>query len=401
MFEDNRNNIDQDMIFRSILDEGQEPVPSHIWDGIETGLVKIEKKRKAVIWFRRSAIAIAAAAALAFGVIFNWNPKDEFVRPATSADMIAVVEPAITPEKATISQPTTISTSAEKEERGNNMLAMAVPVSETKIENKVQPAPAEEEAEADTPQNPDRKMIQEEPETQTTTSDSFIDEWPEEKEEVKKVRTSISLSGITGTNSSQNSNRVNPMKRPSISSAPKRTSIRETSTNTTYGIPLSFGIGVKFDFNEHWSLGTGINYTLLTRRFYGSYTTVAKDGSIINTISSDIRNSQHYLGIPVNVYYNILSNGYINLYTYAGGAIEKNIADVYDVMSTSIVHREKVTGIQLSANIGVGMEFLLGRHLGIYIDPSARYYFNCNQPKSIRTAQPLMFGFEMGIRARL
>ena len=57
--------------------------------------------------------------------------------------------------------------------------------------------------------------------------------------------------------------------------------------------------------------------------------------------------------------------------------------------------------MQLSANVGVGVEFMLGRHLGLYIDPSLRYYFNCDQPKSIRTVQPLMLGFELGLRARL
>ena len=37
----------------------------------------------------------------------------------------------------------------------------------------------------------------------------------------------------------------------------------------------------------------------------------------------------------------------------------------------------------------------------MYIDPSLRYYFNCNQPKSIRTVQPLTLGFEMGLRVKL
>ena len=44
---------------------------------------------------------------------------------------------------------------------------------------------------------------------------------------------------------------------------------------------------------------------------------------------------------------------------------------------------------------------MLGKHLGIYLDPSVRYYFNCNQPKSIRTDQPLMLGFEVGARFNL
>ena len=55
----------------------------------------------------------------------------------------------------------------------------------------------------------------------------------------------------------------------------------------------------------------------------------------------------------------------------------------------------------MSAGIGIGVEFMLGKHTGLYIDPSLRYYFNNSQPKSIRTVQPLMLGFEMGMRFRL
>ncbi|MDE5956032.1 MAG: hypothetical protein K2G80_06005, partial [Bacteroidales bacterium] len=91
-------------------------------------------------------------------------------------------------------------------------------------------------------------------------------------------------------------------------------------------------------------------------------------------------------------------------YAYAGGTAEKCISDRYEVLNVTgsrLTHREKVKGIQLSANIGIGAEFMTGEHLGIYIDPSLRYYFNNGQPKSIRTAQPLMLGFEMGLRVRL
>ena len=118
-------------------------------------------------------------------------------------------------------------------------------------------------------------------------------------------------------------------------------------------------------------------------------------------IHSDIRNTLHYIGIPLNAYYDIVDKDRVNLYAYAGGTVEKCVADAYHVLSDSIYHRDNVDGMQLSANVGFGVEFMLGKHLGLYIDPSVRYYFDCNQPKSIRTVQPLMFGFEMGLRARL
>ena len=159
--------------------------------------------------------------------------------------------------------------------------------------------------------------------------------------------------------------------------------------------------GVKIDFAPRWSVGIGLNYSLLSRRFYGTYTKVGENGSILKDVSSDIRATQHYIGIPVNVYYDIVNSDKLSFYTYAGGTAEKCVADKYQVLNTDITHSEKVKGVQLSANIGMGAEFMVGKHLGIYIDPSIRYYFDNDQPKSIRTAQPLMFGFEMGLRARL
>ena len=138
----------------------------------------------------------------------------------------------------------------------------------------------------------------------------------------------------------------------------------------------------------------------MSRKFFGDYTKV-ESGKIVESIKSDIRNTQHYVGIPVNAYYNIVENKFVNFYAYAGGTVEKCVSDEYRVLSKDIHHKESVKGVQASANLGIGVEFMLGNHLGIYVDPSARYYFNCNQPKSIRTAQPLMLGFEMGLRVRL
>ena len=195
--------------------------------------------------------------------------------------------------------------------------------------------------------------------------------------------------------------RANLMKRPSLNSGPATTGVTETSTNTTYGIPVSVGAGVKFDLNERWALGVGVNYSYLSRKFYGTYTKADENGVEINSTASDIRNSQHFVGIPVNAYCNIVNNKHVNLYAYAGGTVEKCVSDKYEVLSTSIVHTEKPEGVQLSANIGLGVEFRLGQHLGLYVDPSLRYYFDNGQPKSIRTAQPLMLGFEMGLRVNL
>lgn len=397
MFEDkNINEFDQMM--KSILDEGREEVPASVWEGVSAGLDKAEKHKTVVLWWRRAAAgaAVAAAvAAVAVGVIFNHTPQQELVPQAGDSGMIAVAEPAdeIVTEETEIVIPDMI---AEAEPVVKPVRNAVIKTADEAIEVVTDMVPADE-IPADVV--PADKAPADEKEVETEKV-YFPEDWGEETPE-RKADVSLVLSGLASTNDAQSQNRMGPMKAPSVNPAPKKTGITETSTKSTYGIPVSFGAGVKIDFNERWSLGVGANYTLLARKFYGKYTKVTEAGGIENSISSDIRNTQHFVGIPVNAYYNIISKDRINLYAYAGGTVEKCVSDNYNVLGTSIYHKEKAEGVQLSADAGIGVEFMLGKHMGLYIDPSLRYYFDCGQPKSIRTVQPLMFGFEMGFRFRL
>lgn len=406
MFEENRNNIEQDQIFRSILEEGMEPAPAHVWDRIDADLDRIARRRRAVLWFRRTAAGAAAAAALAAGVFLNMNDGSDIVSPMSGEGMIAVVEKDTAGEE-TVQIPDLMAMAEVQTSRTEVQAEKQIEkLAETQTEPQTEIL-AETQAEPQTMQQTEvqtsktEKQVSVAEEQVSVAEEDFGYIWPEETDSKDRKGISFTVSGITGTNSAQNSARVNPMRRPGISAAPERTGIKETSTNTTYGIPVSAGIGIRIGVAPRWSIGTGVNYTLLSRKFYGTYTLLGDNGNILKDISSDIRGSQHYIGIPVNVYYDVISSKNINFYAYAGGTAEKCIADKYQVLNTDITHTEKVRGMQLSAGIGMGVEFLVGNFLGIYIDPSLRYYFDNNQPKSIRTAQPLMFGFEMGLRARL
>ena len=392
MFEDNKYDIeDLDFGFRSVLEDAQEDAPAQVWDRIEADLDKIARRRAAVLWFRRAATGVAAAAAVALGVFFGGRSSDDLVVPGTGSDAIAIV----TPDKVKTSE----NGAAEMgKEEAQPLVATTRKPAKNIAKPPVQTVMDKEDAES-TGQSIDRKPVEEKVEEQTY--ERFPDVWPEDEPSKKRIKTSLVISGITGTNSAQNGARVNPMKRPAITAAPKKTGVKETSTNSTYGIPVSAGLGARLELTPRWSLGIGLNYTLLTRKFYGTYTQVEDNGNITKDISSDIRNNQHYLGIPVNAYYNIVRQDRINFYVYAGGAAEKCITDSYQILDTDITHKKKAEGLQYSASAGLGVEFLTGRHGAIYLDPSLRYYFDCGQPKSIRTAQPLMLGFEVGFRVRL
>lgn len=414
MFDD--NNIDKMM--KSILENAQEEVPAHVWEGVSAGLDKAAKRKAVVIWWRRAAIGAAAAAVIVAGLMFTKGGESQMSQNIgpQNEDFIAVVEKTsendsvendgVTPPEdvlmAEAEAPESIPYS--KYRRPASVIQAQEAVTTDTAETDRTEADvdrAEAEVDRDEAEEPGKTSVKTEPEQYNLTDDMFAAFEDEPAERTVKPRTSLVLSGITGTNGIQNGARANLMKRPSPVTGPAKTGITETSTNTAYGIPVSAGVGVRFDLNDRWSLGVGANYSYLSRKFYGKYTKADENGVEISSTASDIRNSQHYVGIPVNAYCSILNNKHINLYAYAGGTVEKCVSDKYNILSTNIVHTEKPKGVQLSANAGIGVEFMLGQHLGLYVDPSLRYYFNNGQPKSIRTAQPLMLGFEMGLRVRL
>lgn len=400
------NNIDKMM--KTILDNAQEEVPAHIWEGVSASLDKAAAKKKAIIWWRSSVIGAAAAALIVFGLMFSDGPGMADRSDIQQNCEIAVIEPTTFIAEATVPHVATqhietlhVATRHAETQPGETRHTETQHVETTRVEETTYRPSSISEAQTVLNESTvtEDETVPAQEQSYKKEKETMVD-WEDETPAKKSIRTSLVISGLTGTSSALNKARVNLMKRPSLNMGPARTGVKETSTNTIYGIPVSVGAGLKIGFGEKWSLGIGANYSLLTRKFYGTYTK-AENGVEISSTSSDIRNAQHYIGIPVNAYYDFLSSRRINLYAYAGGTIEKCISDKYHVLSTGIVHTEKPEGVQLSANAGVGLEVLVGKHLGIYADPSLRYYFDNGQPKSVRTAQPLTFGLEMGLRIRL
>ena len=396
MFEDQHN--EQDLMFRSILESGQEEVPGRVWDGVASELARREK---AVLWWRRTAVGVAAAAAVMVGVLLHQPSED---MPMHSGDAIAVAAPvedvvekvgryiAYVPK---VEKPATDSPA-------NTLPAEAAVTEETVATDK---SALQTEQTADGGKSTDvgktagQSGIADNGVKKTEAFTPFPQEWKKE-EAVRKYRAkaSLTLSANTGANTVGKSAPSGRLNRPMSPNARLKTGVTETGNNS-FGLPVSVGIGARFDIAPKWSVGVGVNWSMLTRNFDGVFIMV-EDGEEMEYTESHIRNTQHYIGIPVNVYYNIISNKHINFYTYAGGAVEKGLTNRFDILSSKSVYKEEIQGVQWSANLGLGVEFMFGKHLGLYLDPSVRYYFSCQQPKSIRTAQPVMLGLELGLRTR-
>ena len=409
MSEKNKNIFENDLLMRAILEGGQEEVPSRVWDAVSERLDKAETKtvRKPVtLWWRRAGVAAAAIAAAVAAVVFVDRGEDPAnVLPLTTqGDMIAVVEP-----ETVVMEETEIEVEKNISQTSGAELLAYVPVSNTQsteyVEQfvSVEDVIAAESPSSTTQDHTDVTTVRHTEVTPKSNADEVwqtLEDW-EEEIPVRQIKTSFVVSGLTGAAGSQKSRGLGPLKAPSAIMTPTQTGIKERENQTKYGIPISVGAGVRFEFTPRWSLGVGLNYTMLSRATYGTYTHVNEAGSIDNLVTSEIKNHQHYLGVPVNAYFNILNNNMVNFYTYAGGTVEKCLSNKYHILTGNIMHKEAVKGVQFSAAVGLGAEFMLTKYAGLYIDPSLRYYFDCDQPKSIRTAQPLTFGLELGLRFRI
>lgn len=409
---DKNNIFENDLLMRSILEGGQEEVPGRVWDGISERLNKTESEKSGnvvLLWWKRAGIAAACAAAAVLVAVFtsDSNQDMEIIPMDINGDMIAVAEPA------TVTAPDIediIYTDTESGEGFESIVPRNCSTELLAYTPEVSAIISDQTSEIHTPSeitdNPvtsdatDAQVPSETRPHSVAEQMNGFDDWADETPS-RKMNASFVISGITGMGSSKSTGNTGILKAPALIVAPTETGIREKESQTIFGIPVSVGAGARIELSPKWSLGFGLNYTHLTRTLSGTYTHINGYGVIDEMITSKIRNSQHYLGIPVNVYFNIVDAPKITVYTYAGGTVEKCLSDRYHVLTNNLVHKETVQGVQLSADIGLGLEYMLGQHLGLYIDPSLRYYFDCDQPKSIRTSQPLMFGAEVGLRFKL
>lgn len=198
-------------------------------------------------------------------------------------------------------------------------------------------------------------------------------------------RAALKLGGTVGGNDAH----FKGLAHPAYSSGGPYSGVTETSVSV-YGIPVSAGISGRFHITEKFAVSAGVNWSLLTRTFAGKY----------KTAEGDITHTMQYIGIPLSVSYDLIDSRTLMFYCYAGGSAEKAVSSKYYIYadSTSPLYAESVKTPQFGVFGGIGVEFKLTDHLGLYADPSVKYWFPGNQPKSIRTDKPLMFSLEAGLR---
>lgn len=393
------NDQDFDLKIRSIMENAEEEVPSRVWASVSSELAKKGSAKVVTLAWRRFAYVAAAAAVIA-AVVFTGTSITKSNTISTDQDSFMLSENGVAAETPASEADTEAEVSlAEKpfsvipaQSGRQAMTAFTEPESGDEALSEI----IEESAYiSEVPEASDVEKMEIIDEVEETPS-RVIDPFTQMEEERSARRISYKIGGIMSTNGNASSLGASHFARPDAGS-PR--SITQISKESTYSVPVSFGLGVKIPIAGKWSLETGANYSLLERTFAGTYKEI-EGGMVVKTISGDIRHSIHYIGVPVNFSYDILTGKKTQFYTFFGGEVAKAVVNKYNIPADAapVIYKEAVGGVQVSAALGIGVNFLITDHLGFYIDPSLRYYFDCNQPVSIRTQQQLMMSMELGFR---
>lgn len=399
--EDNRFDLE----IRSMLENAREDVPEGLWQGIESRLPAPAKARPAAIWWKIASATGAVAAAVALTVFFSTrpvvqNPVD--IIPSQDSGLSQLMETPLAPETGNM-KPLSIGQvlgESVSETDGEDVTETAGMEETDETAGKEETAPAagtEETAVAD------ETAVREE-----NTAENWIrkyesadfDERGEELQGSRKEKRGVVLSAYADALSNSNTAKasdINMLKRPAV---PQATTIEETG-ESRYAIPVAAGIGLRFDVSKRFSIGTGVSWSYLTRSFSGQFNELDAEGAIISqTGYTNIRNSQHYIGIPLNLYVDIIRKDFIDFYAYASGSANYCLSNRYQ-MDKSKSYSPEGSNWQFSAGIGMGVEFIAAKKVGFYIDPSLNYWFTAGEVSNIRTRQPLMLGLELGIRLHI
>ena len=164
-------------------------------------------------------------------------------------------------------------------------------------------------------------------------------------------------------------------------------------------MPVKIGASIRYDFNKFLGIESGLTYSFLS-----SDLKTGEEGAVSGW-SKGVQ-SMHYLGIPLNLSFNIFSSRYFNAYVTAGGLMEKCVrgslkTDEYldgkyhGSSSTSL----KQKGLQWSVNGAAGIQVNILPQLGLYMEPGVSHHFSNNSKlRTIYYDKPTDFSLSFGLR---
>ena len=173
----------------------------------------------------------------------------------------------------------------------------------------------------------------------------------------------------------------------------------EVQEEYSHKIPVKVGLTARYNITGRLGVETGLTYSILSSSVK---TGNSETGSNWSTGSHTL----HYLGIPLNISFNILNSRYVNIYLTGGGMMEKSISgniktDEYvdGKFARTLTAKISPKGLQWSVNAAAGIQANILPQLGFFVEPGVSHHFkNGSRVRSIYTDKPTDFSLGFGLR---
>ncbi len=421
---------------RSRMSSYEVDAPEHLFDDIMGAVEAADKSVSATekpietvaeperrgallpLWGRRVAVAASVAAIVAVGVLtLNIEREVEQMEQIIAMEQPAPAELPVELQEAAVAETVLQEVAVAEAEPQRVLLKKSAPA-----QSNMQPSPektisepsveqeelqkSEAEARQDTPHNSPSQRTQPTPQQRTIYAARPPQRVASQRSE-SRLAANIFASGFSGA-----SNGFASQQLFSLSSALYGSRVeggagdgdemlqpdasRTISRDVHHHQPIRVGVTLRYAFAPRWAVESGLNYSHLR-----SDVTVGNANNYY-----DERTSLHYIGLPVNVVYSLLSTRAVELYVMAGGMVEKCVSG--SLRTNYFVGGEphnnshssvSVGGLQFSANASAGVQLNLSPTVGLYAEPGVGYWFdNGSKVESIYHDRPLNFNLNLGLR---
>lgn len=415
------NNIENDIFAKSVkkqIETCEIQPEENLWEQIDVRLQKKARRTRLYAWASIAGAGVAALIALIFILQMPQNgdelnvAQQQAVENPSSVEIPEVSEKTTDPEKfiAEVKQ-------VEKKVVSKKKISeKAVIFTQNENETSVQPfdtlsvSVIEEDLIAETApeQEKEEKASGKKPKEDIQLPRSELDEifWAERNLSDKSEEWTLALNFSSGNQNSETGNFAEHLSagndwygNDDISSSPNYPGTGTSGPNNPvsedkydtkkYLPPLSFGFSLRKNISKRISIGSGLVYTYLQTELSNSHN---------KAISS--KSKLHYLGVPLNLSLNLWENDNWNIYYSIGGMVEKGLRGEISekTNNVSVESSGDISGFQWSAQTSIGATYKFAPKFGIFIEPKGVYYFDNNQPVSIRTDKQFLFELFTGLR---
>ena len=410
-----------------------EPEPEGLWAGIEAGLAAVSRRRTVRWWWAALPAAAVAALVLFLSVPGHRDASDVPLMTSTVAELKSTAEPFdVVPQNVESSVPANLLAYSGTLLASDTEVGKPSEVTADDAGSASEEFPKRQENSAwnNTPGDSSSETSSSETSSlensssETSSLETISSEnWPSENDNpvLKTRRRGFSFglltSNVAGSRSSVSKyaalygstvtkqihgfseTRADFPDSQGYADVMKSNSSNEISSTVKNWQPIQVGVSVAYSFTDRLSIESGLTYSCL----------VSDLSSGTPSGNYDIRQTLHYIGLPLALRYDFLKIKGFSLYASAGGQMEKCVAGktrtdyfVDGKKVSSENGRIMVEPLQWSVNAYVGAQYSFNRLVGLYIEPGAAYYFRNSSPVNcIYSERPFNFSFRAGLRFSL